>query len=107
MIFVGPFLLTYVIDKDDWCHSRLTQDQRNMFLQLQPLADGGDTVHNQRMLGGSGDFAATADHPYPNPDYDTDPCRYVRFPFLSYITMEECDFCQRLAMSVVLGGAIG
>lgn len=98
--------------KDDWCHSRLTEEQRDMFSLLSSADANTNTAgqdEQERRLGGSGDAMSmeTAEHPYPNPDFNLDPCRYVRFPFLSYITMEECDVCRRLLTAVVLGGAIG
>jgi hypothetical protein len=47
------------------------------------------------------------ENPYENPDYITDPCRYERLPILLYFTLEECDVCGRLLISVFLGGFIG
>jgi uncharacterized membrane protein YhiD involved in acid resistance len=44
---------------------------------------------------------------YANPDYITDPCRYLRVPRLFYLTLEECDMSRRLLCSVFLGGVIG
>jgi len=44
---------------------------------------------------------------YENPDYDSDPCRYFRTPYLLFLTVDECNFLRRLLLSVVLGGAIG
>jgi hypothetical protein len=57
----------------------------------------------------SGDFPVThnADNPYANPDYITDPCRYLRVAELFYFTLEECDMSRRLLCSVLLGGIIG
>ncbi|CAB9502580.1 Protein MgtC [Seminavis robusta] len=104
LIFVGPFVLNFFVDKDDWCYSRLTEEQRDMFLPASSTVVEDDET--TRLLG-SGDFTATAEQPYPNPDYDTDPCRYVRFHFMSYLTLEECDICRRLFTAVLLGGAIG
>ncbi|KAL3922352.1 MAG: hypothetical protein SGILL_002251 [Bacillariaceae sp.] len=49
----------------------------------------------------------TEESPYDNPDYITDPCRYLRVPQLFYLTMEECDMSRRLLCSVILGGIIG
>ena len=105
LIFVGPFILHFLVDKEDWCHSRLTEEQRDMFLPTELHVTESSSIH-KRMLG-SGDFEATAEQPYPNPDYDIDPCRYVRFPFLAFVTLEECDVCRRLLTAVFLGGAIG
>ena len=44
---------------------------------------------------------------YENPDYDSDVCLRERIPLLFYLTLEEADFCQRMLVSVLLGGAIG
>ena len=52
-------------------------------------------------------LAAGNDKTYNNPDYITDPCRYLRVPQLLYLTMEECDMSRRLLCSVLLGGIIG
>ena len=94
-------MLHFLVDKDDWCHNRLTDEQKYMF---SPAETTEST--NERLLA-SGDFETSSEQLYPNPDYDVDPCRYVRFPFLSYITLEECDVCRRLLTAVFLGGAIG
>jgi hypothetical protein len=94
MILLGPTILS-LIEKDTWCN----------------LEEGGEG----RMLkisgdGGAGRFKNDLDvdeKHYENPDYDMDPCRYTRVPWLLWLTLEECDFCQRMLMSVLLGGAIG
>lgn len=44
---------------------------------------------------------------YENPDYNSDPCRLYRTPYLLFLTVDECNFLRRLLLSVVLGGAIG
>eukprot|EP00934_Nitzschia_sp_Nitz4_P003474 Nitzschia sp. Nitz4//scaffold7_size249615//231674//233194//NITZ4_001217-RA/size249615-snap-gene-0.236-mRNA-1//1//CDS//3329558562//3464//frame0 len=104
MIFVGPLIL-FFRDKNEWC--QLTQEERDMFL----LQNGGSVGYDmgddafRRQL--SGDSVVSGEHPYPNPDYNIDPCRYVRFPFLAYITLEECDVSRRLLAACLLGGAIG
>jgi len=51
------------------------------------------------------DSAPTA--AYSNPDYDTNPCLWVRSPTLLYLTPLECDLSRRLVVSVFLGGCIG
>lgn len=47
------------------------------------------------------------DKDYDNPDYNSDMCRRERIPMLLFMTLEEADFCQRMLVSVLLGGAIG
>jgi hypothetical protein len=47
------------------------------------------------------------DKDYDNPDYNSDICRRERIPMLLFMTLEESDFCQRMLVSVLLGGAIG
>jgi len=101
LIFVGPFLLHVVIDKDAWCQLPLLDATVD---NMDGSADRDN--HDLRNLA-SGDFAEGGGYLYPNPDYDTDPCRYARFAVLCFITLEECDICRRLLTAVILGGAIG
>jgi hypothetical protein len=96
LICVGPIILTYVLPKDEWCG--LTTDD----------STADETNKNDRFLiSGDGETSSNSDGPYDNPDYILDPCRYLRVPYLSYLTMEECDMCRRLLCSVLLGGIIG
>jgi putative Mg2+ transporter-C (MgtC) family protein len=44
---------------------------------------------------------------FSNPVYNDNPCRGVRYPFLLFLTMEECDFGRRLVVAVLAGGVIG
>jgi putative Mg2+ transporter-C (MgtC) family protein len=93
LINVGPIALTWIIPKEEWC--------------------GLDGTSPSSVAGGrrrlSGDFKeASSDHEsYANPDYITDPCRYLRVPELLFFTLEECDMSRRLLCSVILGGIIG
>lgn len=96
LICVGPILLTYVLPKEDWCG--LTTDGFT--------ADGTNN-DNRFLLSGDTETSSDSKSPYHNPDYILDPCRYLRVPYLCYVTMEECDMCRRLLSSVLLGGIIG
>ncbi|KAG7367407.1 MgtC family protein [Nitzschia inconspicua] len=92
IICIGPVMLTFVISTGDWCG--LTFD--------------GFTVEDTNRELFSGDTATPdSNSPYANPDYVVDPCRYLRVPYLCYLTMEECDMCRRLLCSVLFGGIIG
>jgi putative Mg2+ transporter-C (MgtC) family protein len=53
------------------------------------------------------DCEETYDIKYANPTYVGTPCRHTRYPFLLYLTPEECAFGRRIVMSVLLGGIIG
>ena len=91
LILFGPLALSFHGDESEWC----------------PVYDEND---HMRELTGSGDFnseISLADREYANPDYITDPCRYVRLPQLVWLTLEECDMSRRMLTSVILGGAIG
>lgn len=44
---------------------------------------------------------------FSNPVYNDNPCRGVRYPFLLFLTIEECDFGRRLVVAVMSGGVIG
>jgi putative Mg2+ transporter-C (MgtC) family protein len=90
LIHVGPLLL-YFRAKRDWCLLEAGEGERMLAKNSRDHAGG----------------FADADNPYENPDYDTDPCRYIRLPELCFLTLEECDISRRLLMSVILGGAIG
>mmetsp|Transcript_32485 Transcript_32485/g.48965 ORF Transcript_32485/g.48965 Transcript_32485/m.48965 type:complete len:377 (+) Transcript_32485:206-1336(+) len=88
---LGPIVLLF-FDESTWCNV--------------------DEFGDQRFLKHSGDPGVSfpEDHlgkKYENPDYDTNPCRYIRLSYLSWLTLEECDYCQRMLASVLLGGAIG
>lgn len=101
LINVGPLVLA-LLPSDQWCG---LHDQASDHQTASSTNNGG------RRLS-SGDFyieeaVSEEDSPYANPDYITDPCRYLRVPQLSYITLEECDMCRRLLCSVLLGGVIG
>ena len=52
-------------------------------------------MHAKNTRDHSGGFA-NVDNPDDNPDYDTDPCRYIRLPELCFLTVEECDISRRL-----------
>ncbi len=100
LIIVGPILLTWIIPKEEWC---------GLSEPSSSLGGGGDDDGEGRRLL-SGDFyvkEASADHPYANPDYIMDPCRYLRVAELLFFTLEECDMSRRLLCSVILGGVIG
>lgn len=43
----------------------------------------------------------------PNPLYDGNPCRTVRYARLLFLNQIECSFGRRLVASVVLGGVVG
>lgn len=66
-----------------------------------------EVTNNRQLLSGDTTSPSSEKSPYSNPDYILDPCRYLRTPFLSCLTMEECDMCRRLLCSVLLGGIIG
>lgn len=89
-------MLTFVLPRENWCG-----------LTLDASSDEDEENSSRRLL--SGDIAASSSEnsPYSNPDYLLDPCRYLRTPFLSYLTIEECDMCRRLLCSVLFGGIIG
>jgi uncharacterized membrane protein YhiD involved in acid resistance len=53
------------------------------------------------------DCEETYDIKYENPTYVGTPCRHTRYPFLLYLTPDECAYGRRIVMSVVLGGIIG
>uniref|UniRef100_A0A7S1VRB7 MgtC/SapB/SrpB/YhiD N-terminal domain-containing protein n=1 Tax=Grammatophora oceanica TaxID=210454 RepID=A0A7S1VRB7_9STRA len=116
-ILFGPLVLHFQ-DKALWCPVYdPNADDEHLFTTVT-----NDDVTN-RQLKSSGDAGsrssrATADdrlnseipveeREYENPDYDTDPCRYVRLPSLMGLTLEECDFCRRMLTAVLLGGTIG
>ena len=44
---------------------------------------------------------------FPNPAFDSSPCRNMRYAKLLFFTPEECGFARRLVMSILLGGFIG
>jgi hypothetical protein len=97
LICIGPILLTYVLPKEEWCG--LTADYFT--------TDGTTNDNNRNLLSGDTETLSDSNSPYHNPDYILDPCRYLRVPYVFYITMEECDMCRRLLCSVLLGGIIG
>ena len=112
LITIGPLWLSYLREQHEWC------DMDDMDATMATTDGGGargaNSNQNRDLRASSRDTAhllSTAhidpNHPYENPDYDTDPCRYLRLPELLYLTLEECDVSRRLLVSVILGGAIG
>lgn len=90
IILIGPLVLSFQ-DETDWC-------------PVYSIAD------NERKLKKSKEFnwdIPIEDREYDNPDFNQDPCQYARVPQLFWLTLHECDFSQRMLMSVILGGAIG
>jgi len=100
MVLFGPLILLSV-DKSEWC-SEYRIDTAESKLT-------GNSSQDNAAAGGNDDTAETNEDedPYENPDYITDPCRYVRVPQLMMLTLEECDLSRRMLASVLFGGAIG
>lgn len=92
MTLIGPLVLSFK-DASEWC----SQDEDEG--ELKSSGDASSTTYSWDMNIG--------DKEYENPDYITDPCRYVRVPQLAWLTLEECDMSRRMLTSVILGGAIG
>ena len=44
---------------------------------------------------------------YENPSYHDTPCRHTRYPYLLFLTPDECAYGRRLAMATLFGSAIG
>lgn len=42
-----------------------------------------------------------------NPQFDRNPCYYARMPQFLFFSLEECEFCRRLLVSVLLGALLG
>lgn len=94
MVMVGPLVLHFV-DKDKWCNQ---EDTAERYLKRSGDGDGSRFINDDMSID---------EKRYDNPDYNTDPCRYARLPYLAGLTLEECDYCRRMLTSVLLGGAIG
>lgn len=93
MVLFGPLLLSFM-EKSTWCDS----DGGRRSLKQSSDGQGNRFINS--------DMTSDEKH-YENPDYNTDPCRYMRIPYLAGLTLEECDFCRRMLVAVLLGGAIG
>lgn len=117
VILVGPVALSLWLDEADWCGVAASAAAGG---GNDEDGDGEPQRNLQEALSAttrSTEAAATVvfstdvpigDRDYKNPDYDTDPCRYVRvIPYLLGLTLEECDMSRRMLASVILGGAIG
>eukprot|EP00549_Striatella_unipunctata_P001390 CAMPEP_0118689312 /NCGR_PEP_ID=MMETSP0800-20121206/9421_1 /TAXON_ID=210618 ORGANISM="Striatella unipunctata, Strain CCMP2910" /NCGR_SAMPLE_ID=MMETSP0800 /ASSEMBLY_ACC=CAM_ASM_000638 /LENGTH=309 /DNA_ID=CAMNT_0006586699 /DNA_START=37 /DNA_END=965 /DNA_ORIENTATION=+ len=92
MVMLGPLFLTPHGEEHLWC-----PDYDLVMAEMEVM---GKT---------SSDSSSSAGHTgvYENPDYITDPCRYMRIPKLFFLTIEECDLSRRLLASVLTGGAVG
>jgi len=44
---------------------------------------------------------------YENVSYHDNPCRHTRYPYLLYLTPDECGYGRRLVMAVFFGSVIG
>jgi putative Mg2+ transporter-C (MgtC) family protein len=77
LMTIGPHLLSTHMDQSHWCR-----------LNSSTMSSVSNIV-------------------YENPDYNPNPCHYVRTPYLSFITIEECDLCTRMIISILFGGIIG
>mmetsp|Transcript_457 Transcript_457/g.671 ORF Transcript_457/g.671 Transcript_457/m.671 type:complete len:369 (+) Transcript_457:123-1229(+) len=88
---LGPIVLSF-FDELTWCTADELGDQRFLKRSGDPGASFSDDDSGKK---------------YENPDYDTNPCRQIRIPYLFWLTLEECDYCQRMIASVLLGGTIG
>jgi uncharacterized membrane protein YhiD involved in acid resistance len=101
-IFAGPLALA-LRDEAVWCplHLPNINDYGNITSTKNQTID---EVRHYGVLEITSDDSAA----YGNPDYDSNPCRFLRiFPILLGLTLEECDMCRRMMVSVFLGGAIG
>mmetsp|Transcript_10297 Transcript_10297/g.17077 ORF Transcript_10297/g.17077 Transcript_10297/m.17077 type:complete len:416 (-) Transcript_10297:357-1604(-) len=94
LVLLGPLILSFMA-KSTWCR---IEDQAERNSKLSGDGGGGRFMNSE--------MTSDEKH-YNNPDYNTDPCRYLRLPWLAGLTLEECDFCRRMLVSVLLGGAIG
>ena len=90
VILVGPFLLSFQ-QESEWCPVHVSSGKRS--------SSSNDQLFNWDI--------PIQDREYNNPDFNQDPCEYVRVPQLVWLTLQECDMSQRMLTSVILGGAIG
>lgn len=44
---------------------------------------------------------------YENPSYHDTPCRHTRYPYLLFLTPDECGYGRRLVVATLLGSVIG
>lgn len=94
-------------EKSKWCSQYDPKfDYVNAGIDPEYINKGGSSDHHVIEYSDDDDTNSTGKH-YENPDYNTDPCRYERVPYLLYLTPEECDLCRRMLASVVFGGIIG
>jgi uncharacterized membrane protein YhiD involved in acid resistance len=105
VIFVAPLILAYR-DEAKWCavHEHHNHTAAN---NEDAASSQNNATHWVVRHYGVIEHANTEGMAYANPDYDTNPCRYIRLLPLLGMTLEECDMSRRMVVSVVLGGAIG
>lgn len=110
VILIVPTLLHRKLHKSQWCHiykdhnDSNCQDSSNSS-QISQNNCTDTAISDNYNLESLTFPSKTAE--YENPDFDTDPCRYLRLPLLVYLTLEEADHCRRLLASVLMGFAIG
>lgn len=106
VILFGEVILI-TSEKSKWCSQYDPKfDYVNAGIDSEYINKGGSSDHHVIEYSDDDDTNSTGKN-YENPDYNTDPCRYERVPYLLYLTPEECDLCRRMLASVVFGGIIG
>mmetsp|Transcript_33149 Transcript_33149/g.38601 ORF Transcript_33149/g.38601 Transcript_33149/m.38601 type:complete len:625 (+) Transcript_33149:148-2022(+) len=128
VIVIGPKIIQTQIDIHHWCplhFERQHQHQQNTTTTNTATATNkvrnleyaphffvdddfdDDIIKNNKNIIDSYEKDDDATIEYENPDYSTNPCLYMRTPYLFYLTIEEADLCTRMLVSVLFGGFIG
>lgn len=97
VILIGPLVLSFK-DESEWCPIYSTNGDADIGNRNLKKSSTSPVFHWDVPI---------EDRHYDNPDFDQNPCHYVRIPQLCWLTMVECDMSKRMLVSVILGGAIG